>query len=64
MALDCLLLFLLASAVAAMEGNVPFAEQLGGCRLPVHGCRALCRAPLAARPGILVLERENVTDPG
>lgn len=49
MALDCVLLLLLASAVAAMEGNVPFAAQLGGCRLPVPGCSALRGAPLTAQ---------------
>lgn len=48
MAPDCLLLLLLASAVAAMEGNVAFAEQVGGWRLYPRGWSG-CFAPPASR---------------
>lgn len=48
MAPDCLLLLLLASAVAAMEGNVASAEQVGGWRPYPRGCSG-CFAPPASR---------------
>lgn len=55
MALDCLLLLLLASAVAAMEGNVPFAEQVGGWRLAAvsPGLRWLLRVARDPRARLL-----------
>lgn len=45
MALDCLLLLLLASAVAAMEGNVPSAEQVGGSGCIPGACLVASRRP-------------------